>query len=104
MMRLRIPTRVRIIVPPIRGPEWAAARPDPLARPCRRDLMFRRFLAAVCLSGALGLQPARAALLSDQSAPPAPSLPTLSGRVVAQGIPGVTAVSPVGVFHPGGPI
>jgi len=28
----------------------------------------------------------------------------LTGRVVAVGIPGAGAISPVGVFHPGGPI
>src|SRR4051812_49188106 len=37
-----------------------------------------------------------------QSAPAAP--PALTARVVAVGIPGVAAVSPVGAFHPGGPI
>jgi hypothetical protein len=29
---------------------------------------------------------------------------TLAGRIVAVGIPGAGAVSPIGVFHPGGPI
>src|SRR5258707_8980140 len=37
-----------------------------------------------------------------QSSPAAP--PALTARVVAVGIPGVAAVSPVGAFHPGGPI
>src|ERR1700716_2257035 len=35
---------------------------------------------------------------------PANSAPALAGRVVAAGIHGASAVSPVGTFHPGGPI
>ncbi len=54
-------------------------------------------------SVALGL----AALMSPGSRPAAaadPPAADLAGRVVAVGIPGASAVSAVGTFHPGGPI
>src|SRR5262249_45030793 len=39
--------------------------------------------------------------LAQQSPSP---VPALTARVIAVGIPGAGAVSPVGAFHPGGPI
>ena len=66
---------------------------------------MRRLVAAGLSAVALAVAGCSSAPVSTQQAPSAPRAATpLSGRVLAVGIPGAGAISPVGVFHPGGPI
>jgi hypothetical protein len=60
-------------------------------------LTRRRFGAAGAGAGAL-------LLTGAPRLAGAQGLPSLEGRVLAVGIPGAGAISPVGYFHPGGPI
>jgi hypothetical protein len=65
----------------------------------------RIHLAAGLLAGGVLANPlAWPATSAETFEPPAAVAPALTGRVVAVGIPGAGAISPVGVFHPGGPI
>ncbi len=63
-----------------------------------RKISFRRLFAlvwaSICLLALFGLMVAVAS----------PGVPELRGRLVAVGIPGVSAVAAVGTFHEGGPI
>jgi len=63
------------------------------------EALMKKLLGLVVLS-LYAIDPWRLAFA--QSPPSVP--PALTARVVAVGIPGVAAVSPVGAFHPGGPI
>jgi hypothetical protein len=66
---------------------------------------MRRLAAAGLSAVALAVAGCSSAPQSTQQAPTAPRAATpLSGRVLAVGIPGAGAISPVGVFQPGGPI
>src|SRR5438045_229757 len=67
--------------------------------------MFRRLVTVLLIASTCGWQlasavPAGAVAPVDQRT----ADPTLTGRIVAVGIPGAAGISPVGVFHPGGPI
>jgi hypothetical protein len=67
---------------------------------------MRRLAAAGLSAVALAVAGCSSSPPSTQqaaSAPPRAATP-LSGRLLAVGIPGAGAISPVGVFHPGGPI
>jgi hypothetical protein len=68
----------------------------------RSEITRRRALGLLAsAAGAIGLAPltTRAAGASEHV-----EFPALDGRVVAAGIPGASAVAPVGTFLPGGPI
>ncbi|MBV8714136.1 MAG: hypothetical protein JOZ65_03620 [Chloroflexi bacterium] len=63
---------------------------------------MRTWLTVAIVLAAAGCAPA---LPSQPAATPAPQQTlALPARIVAVGIPGAAAVSPVGTFHPGGPI
>lgn len=68
----------------------STAPPDPRAIATRRA---RRMIVLALLAVATTAQP-----LAAQPEP------ALTARIIAAGIPGAGAVSPVGTFHPGGPI
>jgi hypothetical protein len=67
--------------------------------------VLRRLVAVLIVLGTCGWQFATAVPAGAQAQPAERSAaPSLTGRIVAVGIPGAAGVSPVGVFHPGGPI
>src|SRR5688572_15441537 len=68
----------------------------------RRLLPRARWVALLALVLVVGCQPLVIEPLPATRYEITPS--SLSGRVVAVGIPGASAISPVGVFLPGGPI
>ena len=68
----------------------------------RFQLSRRQVLVALGLAGAVGVEAARStpsAFADDRE-----EMPSLSGRVVAVGIPGASAIAPIGTFLPGSPI
>jgi hypothetical protein len=66
--------------------------------------MLRRLVAMLLVTCTCGWQLASAAPAGAVPPDQRPADPALSGRIVAVGIPGAAGVSPVGVFHAGGPI
>src|SRR6266540_6676831 len=79
---------------------------------CYRALLARRGqqrwhtrVITLCLTVAMSLLGASACHLANaQETATTVASSALMGRVVAVGIPGAGALSPVGTFHPGGPI
>src|SRR5919199_3012667 len=66
---------------------------------------MRRLAAAGFSAVALAVAGCSSAPVTTQQARVAPRAASpLAGRVLAVGVPGAGAISPVGVFHPGGPI
>jgi CxxC motif-containing protein (DUF1111 family) len=65
-------------------------------------MLKQNTIAIVVLAAGLSHVPGLLGAASAQQADP--NTPTLTARVVAVGIAGASAVAPVGVFHPGGPI
>src|SRR5690348_5692091 len=67
--------------------------------------MLRRLVAILFVVGSCGWQlSAVAPAVAEGTAAEHTAAPTLTGRIVAVGIPGAAGVSAVGVFHAGGPI
>jgi hypothetical protein len=102
---MRIAKRNHRAASPVVGPPESREDPagGPVSRGNRRTCQrgMTRCLAAVMTVGAIAL-----ATLGGTSVSPAiakdPSF--INGRVIAFGIPGASAISPVGTFLPGGPI
>ena len=65
--------------------------------------MLVRICSLLLLAFVMGCQSAAPAAPKPQ-ATVAPASNALKARIVAVGIPGASAVSPVGTFHSGGPI
>jgi hypothetical protein len=68
----------------------------------RFQISRRQALAAFGLAGIAGVEAVTST--SSASAEDRGGVPTISGRVVAVGIPGASAIAPVGRFLPGSPI
>jgi quercetin dioxygenase-like cupin family protein len=69
------------------------------------DVSHRTGMMTLCLTVALSLIGTSTPHLARAQAPAPTGAPsTLVGRVIVVGIPGAGALSPVGTFHPGGPI